>query len=75
MDEDDRWLSKTNAENVPGSRPFEPVAVYLHTKVSTWVHGSPHLGQRSWFPPLPDPPEPDVLFPSPMLFCVNAAAS
>lgn len=64
-------------QNVLGSRPFGPatVAVYLHTNVSTWVHGSPHLGQRSWFPPLPDPPEPDVLFPSPMLFCVDAAVS
>lgn len=39
------------------------------------MQGSPHLGQRSWFPPLPDPPEPDILFPSPMLFCVNTTVS
>lgn len=34
---------------------------YLHTKVSTCVHKSPHLGQRSWFPPFPEFPEPDFL--------------
>lgn len=49
--------------------------VYSHTKVSTCVQGSPHLGQRSWFPPWPDPPEPDSLFPSLMLFCVNMRVS
>lgn len=49
--------------------------VYSHTKVSTCVQGSPHLGQRSWLPPLPDPPEPDSLFPSLMLFCIKMTAS
>lgn len=24
---------------------------YLHTNVSTCVHGSPHFGQHSWLPP------------------------
>lgn len=52
-----------------------PLNVYVHTKVSTWVQGSPHLGQRSWFPPFPDPPDPDILFPSAMLFCVNTTVS
>lgn len=55
---------------------FESVVwkVYSHTKVSTCVQGSPHLGQRSWLPPLPDPPVPDSLFPSVTLFCVNKRA-
>lgn len=45
--------------------------VYLHTKVSTCVQGSPHLGQRSWPPPLPDPPDPESLLPSLTLFCLR----
>lgn len=40
--------------------------LYLHTKVSTCVQGSPHFGQiRASFLPLspPDPAPPDVVVP------------
>lgn len=42
-------------------RLHEGKTVYLQTNVSTWVHGSPHLGQQSWLePPFLSPPPPPL---------------